>query len=153
MKTYIVTLHYNCHDKMVLIMESKVCFNGEIWIIVPKLSLLLFLSGALQKYSIDEIFWYIWNSYFIINRCLMFNFIHIKWIQLSVVVLNISSSGLSVVMPLPLKKVCLERQGRFRPCCAWHSVRIIQLMLEQWMEMCMCGKEIILTELYKLPIR
>ena len=50
MKTYVVTPHLNRLDEMVLMMGHKICFYGEIWIIIPKLSLLplLILSTVKQ---------------------------------------------------------------------------------------------------------
>ena len=47
MKTYVVTPHLNCHGKTVLMMGYKICFYGEIWLIIHKLSLLSHISGAL----------------------------------------------------------------------------------------------------------
>ena len=40
MKTYVVTPYYNRIDETVLMMGRKICFYGEIWLIIPKLSLL-----------------------------------------------------------------------------------------------------------------
>ena len=34
-KTYVVTTHYNCLDKTVLMMSHNKCFYGEIGIIIP----------------------------------------------------------------------------------------------------------------------
>ena len=49
-KTYVVTPHYSCLDETVVMVGHKVCFNGEILLIIPQLFLLPFLSGALAKY-------------------------------------------------------------------------------------------------------
>ena len=38
-----MTPHYNHLDETVLMMGHKICFNEEIWIVIPKLSLLLLL--------------------------------------------------------------------------------------------------------------
>ena len=35
--------HENCLGEMVLMMGHKICFHGEIWLIIPELSLLPFL--------------------------------------------------------------------------------------------------------------
>ena len=40
MKTYVVTPHYNRHNETVLMMGHKICFYGEIWPIISKLTLL-----------------------------------------------------------------------------------------------------------------
>ena len=40
MKAYVVTPHLNCLDEKVLIMDHKICFNGKLWLIISKLSLL-----------------------------------------------------------------------------------------------------------------
>ena len=40
MKTYVVTPHQNRLDETVLMMGHKICFYGELWLLIPKLSLL-----------------------------------------------------------------------------------------------------------------
>ena len=47
MKTYAVTPQSNRLSEMVLLMGHNLCFKEVIWKIIPKLSLLPFLSGAL----------------------------------------------------------------------------------------------------------
>ena len=37
---HVVTSHLNCLEERILMMCLKICFNGKIWIIIPKLSLL-----------------------------------------------------------------------------------------------------------------
>ena len=44
---YVVTPHKNRLDRMVLMVGHKICFYGKIWLVIPKLSLLPFLSGTL----------------------------------------------------------------------------------------------------------
>ena len=41
MKTYVVIPLKNHLDEMVLMMSHKICFYGEIWLIIPKLSVTL----------------------------------------------------------------------------------------------------------------
>ena len=48
-KTYVVIPHLNRFNEMVLLMGHNLCFKEVIWRIIPKLSLLPFLSGALFK--------------------------------------------------------------------------------------------------------
>ena len=48
-KTYVVTPHKNRLDKTVLMMGHKICLYIEIWQIIPKISLLPLLSGALMS--------------------------------------------------------------------------------------------------------
>ena len=40
MKTYVVTPHLNRLNETVLMMGHKIGFYGEMWLIIPKLSLL-----------------------------------------------------------------------------------------------------------------
>ena len=40
MKTNVVTPHLNSLGETVLMMGQKICFYGDIWIVIPKLSLL-----------------------------------------------------------------------------------------------------------------
>ena len=47
MKTYVVTPHKNRLDETVLMMGHKICFYGEIWLIIPKFPGYPFLSGAM----------------------------------------------------------------------------------------------------------
>ena len=44
-----MTPQKNRLNETVLMMGHKICFYGKIWIIIPKLSLLAILSGALTK--------------------------------------------------------------------------------------------------------
>ena len=37
MKTFVVTPHHNCLNETVLVTGHKICFYGEMWIIIPKL--------------------------------------------------------------------------------------------------------------------
>ena len=53
MKTYVVTPHLNRLDKTVPITGHKICFNGEISLIIPKLSLLPLLIWST---GVDNIF-------------------------------------------------------------------------------------------------
>ena len=48
MKTYVVTPHQNHLNEMVLMMGHKICFNGEIWPVIPK-SLLLGPRSAIDR--------------------------------------------------------------------------------------------------------
>ena len=48
-KTYVVTPHYNRLDETVLMMAHKICFNGEIGLIIPKLSLLPLLIWSIES--------------------------------------------------------------------------------------------------------
>ena len=47
-KNYVVTAHQNHLSKTVLMRGHNICFNVEIRKIIPKSSLLLLLSGALD---------------------------------------------------------------------------------------------------------
>ena len=49
MKTSVVTPHLNRLNGVVLVIDYNLCFKEVIWKIIPKLSLLPFLSGALFK--------------------------------------------------------------------------------------------------------
>ena len=50
MKTYVVTLNLNPLGKTELMKgHKKISFCGKIWKIIPKISLLAFLSGALNN--------------------------------------------------------------------------------------------------------
>ena len=49
MKTYDVTPHQNRLDETVLKMGHKICFYGEIWLIIPKLSLLSLLIWSTES--------------------------------------------------------------------------------------------------------
>ena len=44
-----MTPQKNRLNETVLMMGHKICFYGKIWIIIPKLSLLAILSGALTE--------------------------------------------------------------------------------------------------------
>ena len=48
MKTYVVTPHSNRLGETVLMMGHNMCFTGEIWKIIPKLSLLPLLNWSKQ---------------------------------------------------------------------------------------------------------
>ena len=39
-KTHVVTPHQNCVNETFLMMDNKICFHEEIWLIIPKSSLL-----------------------------------------------------------------------------------------------------------------
>ena len=54
MKTYVVTPHLNRLNEMVLLMGHNLCFK-EYGKIIPKLSLLPFLTGALFKTGYTKI--------------------------------------------------------------------------------------------------
>ena len=42
-----------CLDEMVLMMGHKICFNTEIWLIIPKLALLPLLIWRAENYCIN----------------------------------------------------------------------------------------------------
>ena len=54
MKTYVVTPYKNHLDDKVLMRGHKICFYGEIWLIIPELSLLPLLNWSIDM-SVD--FW------------------------------------------------------------------------------------------------
>ena len=45
-KTYVVTPHKNRLNETVLMTGHNICFYGEIWLIIPKLSLLPLLNWS-----------------------------------------------------------------------------------------------------------
>ena len=47
MKTYVVTIHLDLLNATVPMMGHKICFYGEIWLIIPKLSLLPLLIWSI----------------------------------------------------------------------------------------------------------
>ena len=49
MKTYVVTHHKNRLGETVLMMGHKICFYGDIWQIIPKLSLLPLLIWSTDR--------------------------------------------------------------------------------------------------------
>ena len=51
MLTYVVTPHQNRLDETVVMMGHKICFYGELWLLIPKLSLL-----PLLIWSTDHIY-------------------------------------------------------------------------------------------------
>ena len=54
MKAYVVTPHKNCLNETVLMMGHNIHFNGEIWIIIPKLSRLpLLIWSTLLSCSLE----------------------------------------------------------------------------------------------------
>ena len=67
MKTYVVTPHYNRLDETVLMMGHKICFYGEIWLIISELSLL-----PLLIWSTDIKFVNCTNSYTIFSLWFVF---------------------------------------------------------------------------------
>ena len=50
-KTYVVTPHWNRLNETVLMMGHKICFYGEIWLIIPKLSMLFLIRFSFRRRS------------------------------------------------------------------------------------------------------
>ena len=53
MKTYVLTPHNNRLGETVLMMGHIICFNGKIWIIIPKLFLLPLLIWSTERGSLS----------------------------------------------------------------------------------------------------
>ena len=54
MKTYVVTPHKKRFDETIIMMGHKMCFYGEIWIIISKLillPLLIWITGIVKGYE------------------------------------------------------------------------------------------------------
>ena len=65
-----------CLDKTVLMMGHKICFYGEIWLIIPKLSLLTFLSGAIIKLLYQELLFLFQFIYLLLLSYLFIHFFY-----------------------------------------------------------------------------